>query len=162
VNYERSENFTGEPSKAIEMAQAMFVQSGYTIMDVSESSISVEHQGGFIRTQSGNTIYGASPIRVSISGGRLNVSAGYDGIEKAKRFITKLLVGLAFILGLGMGIPFAFLFEERWPLLLALALGIGIPLIQLPIHLYVTPMIMRKRAEKALDTLIHNIMMFVH
>jgi hypothetical protein len=158
VNYERSESFTGEPSKAIEMAQAMFVQSGYKIVDLSESAISVEHQGGFIRTQSGNTIYGASPIQISVSGNRLDVRAGYDGIEKAKGFITKLLVGLAALLGLGMGIPFAFLFEERWPLLLALGLGIGIPLIQLPIHLYVTPMIMRKRADKALDTLIHNIM----
>ncbi|MEW8631879.1 MAG: hypothetical protein AB2591_17930, partial [Candidatus Thiodiazotropha sp.] len=84
---------------------------------------------------------------------------GYEGIEKAKKFITKLLVGLAVLLGLGMGIPFAFLFEEKWPLLLAVGLGVGIPLIQLPIHLYVTPAIMKKRAEKALDTLIHNITM---
>ncbi|MEW8430301.1 MAG: hypothetical protein G8D61_11350, partial [gamma proteobacterium symbiont of Ctena orbiculata] len=95
----------------------------------------------------------------SVSGNRLYVSAGYDGIEKAKKFIVKLLVGLAILLGLGMGIPFAILFEEKWPLLLALGLGVGIPLIQLPIHLYVTPMIMRKRAVKALDTLIHNITM---
>jgi heme/copper-type cytochrome/quinol oxidase subunit 4 len=159
VNYERSENFTGEPKEAIEMAQAMFVQSGYKIMDVSDSTILVEHQGGFLRTQSGHTIYAASPIKVSVSGNLINISAGYDGIEKAKRFITRLLVGLAFLLGLGMGIPFALLFEEKWPLLLALGLGIGIPLIQLPIHLYVTPMIMKKRADKALDTLIHNITM---
>ncbi|MBT2991189.1 MAG: hypothetical protein B6D72_05095 [gamma proteobacterium symbiont of Ctena orbiculata] len=155
--YERSEIFTGAPGKAIEMAQAMFVQSGYKITDISESAISAEHEGGFVRTQSGNAMYGASPIRFSISEGRLNVSAGFDGIEKAKRFITRLLVGLAILLGLGMGIPFALLFEEKWPLLLALGLGVGIPLIQLPIHLYVTPAIMRKRAEKALDTLIHNI-----
>ncbi|MEW8486479.1 MAG: hypothetical protein AB2705_14960, partial [Candidatus Thiodiazotropha sp.] len=125
----------------------------------TESSISAEHEGGFIRTQSGNAIYGASPIKVSVSGNRLYISAGYDGIEKAKKFIVKLLVGLAVLLGLGMGIPFAFLFEEKWPLLLAVGLGVGIPLIQLPIHLYVTPAIMKKRAEKALDTLIHNITM---
>ncbi|MEW8326861.1 MAG: hypothetical protein AB2659_08515 [Candidatus Thiodiazotropha sp.] len=159
MDYERSEIFSGEPGKAVEMAQAMFVQSGYKITDTTESSISAKHEGGFIRTQSGNAIYGASPIKVSVSGNRLYVSAGYEGIEKAKKFITKLLVGLAVLLGLGMGIPFAFLFEEKWPLLLAVGLGVGIPLIQLPIHLYVTPMIMRKRAVKALDTLIHNITM---
>ena len=137
----------------------MFVQNGYEIVDISDSTISVEHKGGFIRTQSGNAIYGASPIKVSVSGNRLYVSAGYEGIGKAKQFITRLLIGLAIVLALGMGIPFAILFEERWPLLLALGLGVGIPLIQLPIHLYVTPVIMRKRADKALDTLIHNITM---
>ncbi|MEW8338039.1 MAG: hypothetical protein AB2596_20685, partial [Candidatus Thiodiazotropha sp.] len=156
---ERSEIFSGEPGKAVEMAQAMFVQSGYKITEISKSAITAEHEGGFVRTQSGNAIYGASPIKVSVSGNRLYISAGYEGIEKAKKFITKLLVGLAVLLGLGMGIPFAFLFEEKWPLLLAVGLGVGIPLIQLPIHLYVTPAIMKKRAEKALDTLIHNITM---
>ncbi|MES9944410.1 MAG: hypothetical protein ABW080_05590 [Candidatus Thiodiazotropha sp.] len=162
MNYERSENFTGEPKRAIEMAQAVFIQSGYKILDVSDSGITAKHEGGFVKTQSGNAIYGASPITLSVSENRLNVSAGYDGIEKAKKFITRLLIGLAIVLALGMGIPFAILFEERWPLLLALGLGVGIPLIQLPIHLYVTPLIMRKRADKALDTLIHNITMLAH
>jgi len=66
-------------------------------------------------------------------------------------------MGLAFFLALGLGLPFAIMFEEKWPVILALGLCIGIPLIQLPIHLYMTPIIMKKRAEKALDTLIHNI-----
>ena len=54
-------------------------------------------------------------------------------------------------------LPFAFIFEERWPMILGIGLGFGIPLIQLPIHLFITPLIMKKRASKALDTLIHNI-----
>jgi hypothetical protein len=162
MSYEREEKFSGDPGKAIEMAQAVFVQSGYMITEHSESTISAKHEGGFVKTQSGNAIYGASPIRIDVTRDRLNVSAGYEGIEKAKRFITKLLVILALTLGLGIGIPFAFLFEEPWPMLLAVGLGVGIPLLQLPIHLYLTPMIMRKRADKALDTLIHNITKIAH
>ncbi len=159
MDFERYVNFTGEPRKAIEVAKTMFVQSGYKIVDVSDTSISAKHEGGFVKSQSGNTIYGASPVTVAVTGSRLIVSANFDGIKKAKKFLLYLLLGLALILGLGMGIPFAIIFEEKWPMLLAIGLGIGIPLIQLPIHLFITPMIMKKRAEKALGTLIHNITM---
>jgi len=41
-------------------------------------------------------------------------------------------------------------------MMLGIGLGFGIPLIQLPIHLFVTPKIMEKSASKALDTFIHN------
>ena len=159
MDYERYVDFAGEPKRAIELAQTMFVQSGYKIVDISDTSISAKHEGGFVKSQSGNTIYGASPVTVAVTGNRLIVSARYEGIKKVKKFILYLLVGLAFLLGLGLGLPFAIIFEEKWPVILAIGLGIGIPLIQLPIHLFVTPMIMKKRAEKALDTLIHNITM---
>lgn len=159
MDYERHVDFTGEPKKAIEVAQAMFVQSGYKIMDVSDTRITAKHEGGFVKSQSGNTIYGASPVTVAVRGNRLIVRAGYEGIKKVKKFLLYLLVGLALLLGLGMGIPFAIVFEGKWPVVFAIGLGMGIPLIQLPIHLFVTPMIMKKRADKALDTLIHNITM---
>lgn len=159
MDYERYVDFAGEAKKAIELAQTMFIQSGYKIVDVSDTSISAKHAGGFVKSQSGSTMYGASPVTVAVTGNRLMVRAGFDGIKKVKKFLVYLLLGLALILGLGMGIPFAILFEETWALILALGLGIGIPLIQLPIHLFVTPMIMKKRAVKALDTLIHNITM---
>lgn len=157
MDYERYVDFAGEPKKAIEVTQTMFVQSGYKIVDISDTSISAKHEGGFVKTQSGSTMYGASPVTVAVTGNRLMVSASYDGIKKVKKFIVYLLVGLAVLLGLGMGVPFAIIFEEKWPMIFALGLGIGIPLIQLPFHLFLTPMIMKKRAEKALDTLIHNI-----
>lgn len=157
MDYERNVDFTGEPKKAIEVARTMFIQSEYKIIDVSETSISAKHEGGFLKTQSGNTIYGASPVTVAVMDNRLIVSARYDGIKKVKKFLLYLLVGMAVVLGLGLGLPFAVIFEDTWPMILGFGLGIGIPLIQLPLHLFVTPLIMKKRAEKALDTLIHNI-----
>lgn len=159
MGYERYVDFSGDHKKAIELAQAMFVQAGYKIVDFSATRISAEHEGGFVKTQSGNTMYGASPVTVTVADNNLIVSAGYEGIKKVKKFLFKLLVGLAFLLGLGLGVPFAIIFEEKWPMMLGIGLGVGIPLVQLPIHYFVTPMIMKKRAEKALDTLIHNIVM---
>ena len=159
MEYEQTVAFTGDPAKAIEIAKVAFVQSGYKITELSGASISAEHQGGFVKSASSNPLYGASPIRVSVSGGRLVVGARFEGIEKVKRYIVKLLVGLGLLLGFGLGVPFALLFEERGPMLLGFGLGFGIPAIQLPIHFYVTPVIMRKRATHGLDTLCHNITM---
>jgi hypothetical protein len=155
--YEKSVDFTGDPKKVIELAQSMFVQSGYRITNVSDTRISAEHEGGFTRTMSGHTMYGASPVTITISANRLVVSAKYEGIVKLKKYILKLLLGLAFLLGIGLALPFALIFEERWPMILGIGLGFGIPLVQLPIHLIVTPKIMQNRASKALDTLIHNV-----
>lgn len=157
MGYEKSVDFAGDPKKVIELAQSMFVQSGYRIIDISNTKISAEHEGGFTKSMSGNTMYGASPVTITISDNRLVVSARYEGIEKLKKFLLKLLLGLAFLLGIGLALPFALIFEERWPMMLGIGLGFGIPLIQLPIHLIITPKIMEKRASKALDTLIHNV-----
>jgi hypothetical protein len=159
MDYEKQVEFSGDPRKAVEVAQTLFLQSGYEITDVSDSRISARHEGGFLNTQSGNTIYGASPVTVGIKGYRLSVSADYEGIRKAKKFILYLLLGLALVLGLVFGILFGLILEDKWIFLLAVGLGVGIPLIQLPVHLIVTPRIMKKRADKALDTLIHNITM---
>ena len=156
MGYEKSVNFVGDPKKVIELAQSMFVQSGYRIIDVSDTEISAKHEGGFTKSVSGDPIYGASPVTMTISANRLVVSAEYEGIEKVKKYILRFLLGLAFVLGIGLGLPFGLIFEERWPMMLGFGLGFGIPLIQLPIHLFITPKIMEKRASKALDTFIHN------
>jgi len=159
MDYEKSIDFTGDPQKAITLAQTTLVQSGYKIIDISETSISARHEGGFVKSQSGNPMYAASPVVVSVSESHLVVIARYEGVEKAKKFLVRLLAGMAFGLGLGLGIPFGLFFEEKWPMILGFGLGFGIPLIQLPIHLLVTPMIMKKRAAQALDALVHNMKM---
>lgn len=158
--YEKSVDFEGDPKKVIKLAQSMFVQSGYRINDISDTQISAEHEGGFTRSMSGNTMYGASPVTITITDNRLVVIALYEGVDKVKKFLLRLLLGLAFVLGAGLGLTFGIVFEERWPMVFGIGLGAGIPLIQLPIHLFVTPKIIKKRASRALDTFIHNATIF--
>jgi len=157
MGYRRVVPFSGNPVKARELAQAAFVQSGYRITDVSDSSITAEHAGGFLRTQSSRAIYGASPITVDVGAGQLRVTARYEGIERMRVFLIRLLLGLAVFLGLVLGITFAAVLDEAWPVILGVGLGVGVPLIQLPVHLGVTLRIMRARASLALDTLTDNI-----
>jgi len=156
-DYFKSTTYTGNPEKAIEIARNQFVQAGYKITNVSDSEVSARQDGSFTRSMSGNTLYGASPVTVSVTGNQLIVRAGFEGLEKLKQFLLKLILGLALALGLGMGIPFALVFQEKKAVIFALALGVGIPLIQLPFHLILTPRIMKKRAVHALDTLGHNL-----
>jgi hypothetical protein len=157
MDYKREIDFEGDPKSAIEVAKIIFLQSGYEITDVSDTSISAEHKGGFLQTQSGNSIYGASPVTVSVKIARLFVSADYEGIEKARRFIFWIILGLAVFLGILFGVIFGLFFDDDGIWKLALGLGIGIPLLQLPIHLIVTPRVMKRRADTALDTMIRNI-----
>ncbi len=155
-DYERSEPFGGNPAAAIDFARSILAQAGYRV-DNTDSGIVAEHEGGFIRSQSGNPLYGASPIRVTVSGGRLSVTAGFGGVDKVKGFIVKLLLGLAVGLGGGLGLLFALLFDQQWPILLGAGLGGGIPLLQLPIHWLIVPAVIRRRAVSGLDTLVHNL-----
>ena len=157
MSYRREIPFSGDACKAIDLATSTLVHAGYRITDAAEDSVTGEHVGGLMRTQSGQAIYGASPITVELRAGRLLVTARYDGIAKVRRFLVRLLVGLATFLGLGLGIGFALAFEEAWPVALGVGLGTGIPLIQLPIHLGVTLSLVRTRATQALDTLGDNI-----
>jgi len=157
MGYEKTVEFSGVPEKVIEIAQSMFVQSGYRIISVSDTSISAKHEGGFVRSMSGNAIYGTSPVTVTVEDKHININADYEGVDKVKKFLLQLFLGLAFFLGIFFGVLFGFIFEEKWPMMLGIGLGLGIPLIQLPIHMVFTPGIMKKRASKALDTFIQNI-----
>ncbi len=99
----------------------------------------------------------ASPVTIDVSDRNITVTADYEGLARMRKFIIRLLGGLALLLALGLGIPFAFVFgPNRFPLFLALGLGLGIPLLQLPIHLFVTPALLKHGAARALDTLVHN------
>jgi len=157
VAYRREVAISGDPRRAIELVQTALVQSGYRITDASDDCVTGAHAGGFVKTQSGQAIHGASPITATVQVGVLRVSAGYGGVERTRRFLVRLLVGLGIGLGGGLGLLFLLIFEERWPALLGLALGAGVPLLQIPVHTSWTLRIMRSRTALALDTLVENI-----
>jgi hypothetical protein len=157
MEYERTVDFTGDRRKALEIAQAALVQAGYRIEEASDRRISARYGGSFLGRNRGNPLWVASPITIEVSDRNITVTADYEGLAKMRKFIIWFLGGLALMLALGLGIPFAIVFGlNRFPLFLALGLGVGIPLIQLPIHLFVTPAIMRYFAAHALDRLVHN------
>ncbi|MFZ5573181.1 MAG: hypothetical protein ACOZF0_22490 [Thermodesulfobacteriota bacterium] len=159
--YEKTVALTGDGRRELEFAKTALAHAGHKLVRVTDTVVTAEQSGLFFSTTKGLAISGVSPITVTVADGRLTVRAGYEGLEKWKQFLIRFLVSLAVILGGGMGGLFAIVFEERWPMLLGIALGAGIPLLQLPIHLAITPFLLRRRAEKALDTFLHNIIMMV-
>lgn len=157
MDYRRTVPFEGDAGKALEAARTILAQSGYRITRRTENEVVAEHAGSFTKTHSGGTMYGASPLGIAIDNGNLTLRASFAGVEKLRSFLVKLLLGLGLFLGLSFFALFSLVFEEKWPALLGLLFGFGVPIIQLPIHLFLTPRITRQRAVAALDTLAHNL-----
>ena len=104
MDYEKSVELTGDPRKAIELAQTTLVQSGYKILDLSDTSISARHEGGFARTQSGSPMYAASPITVTVSNHRLVATAQFEGIRKVRKFVLVSELSMSSIHGKPNGV----------------------------------------------------------
>jgi hypothetical protein len=156
MEFSKTVAFTGDPKKALEIAQVTFIQAGYKIDRAIGGRMTARHVGGFVQSQSGSGIYGASPVTVQVADGQLSITADYEGVEKARRFLWKLFAGLTAIFVVVMAIPFALLFpgKLKWLALLPLAVVV----VQMPIHFLVTPRVMKRRANAALDTLMQNIL----
>ena len=159
MEYRKMINFDGDPEKALGLARTTFTQAGYLIVDNSESSVSAKITGVPVRSRPGSLLCGASPVTVSIAGNQLIVEAGFEGVARLKKFLLYLLIILGLSLGVGLAVIFFLVFDETWPVYLGLGLGLGVPLIQLPIHVWLTPLIFKRLASRGLDTLLHNMVM---
>jgi hypothetical protein len=159
MDYEKSVDFAGNVRQALSLAEMAFVQAGYRILDSTDTRVSARYDGGFVGMRYCSPMCSASPITISVAGRRLIVTARYEGIAKVRKFLVRFLVGLALLLALTLGGTFSYFYPGTQKVLLGVGLGLGIPLIQLPIHVLLTPAIMKQRAIQALDTLVHNMTM---
>ena len=155
MDYERSVEFAGDRRKALEVAQTTFIQAGFRIEDVSDSSISARYEGSAASRRC-HPLCSASPVAIEISGRHFIVTGGDDAVRQMRRFIIRLMGAFAAFYGVGMGILLAFLGPGFEKSLMSVGIILGLMLIELPIFLVVGPATVRKRATQALDTLIHN------
>ena len=116
MSYCKTVFFTGDPRKAREIVQAAMLKTGYKLTPTATGLIAC-HEGGFVLSQSGLEIYGASPITMDMASGQITLSAEYEGVRKATQFMWKTFAGLGAIFILGMGLPFAFMFPGRFKFL---------------------------------------------
>jgi len=150
--------FDGDVKRALDVAARMLAQMGYRIKALGPSKLQAEHPG-LLQRSTGQAMLLASPIRVTASLGRLQIEADFDGIAKLRRFLIRFLLGLGALLALVLGVSFAIIFDERWPVFLGVGLGAGIPLLQLPIHLLLTLRLIRERAIRDLETFLGNLIL---
>jgi len=154
--YREEAALAAEATHVLDIAAQWLTQFGYRLTELSAMRLTAEHPGLLSRS-TGQALVVASPIVLLASSGRLILEADFQGIAKLRRFIVRLLLGLAASLGLILGITFSLVIEEAWATYLAIGLGAGIPLMQLPVHLFLTLRLIRRRATRDLDTLLQNL-----
>ena len=156
AEYRKDVSFAGEHERAIRNAAQALGRLGYRITELTPTRLKAEHPG-ILQRSSAQALLVASPLSISLSLGRLKLEAEFEGIAKLRRFLVRLLVGLAAFLGFALGITFSIVFDETWPVLLGVGLGVGIPILQLPIHVFLTLRLIKRRAISDLDIFLENL-----
>jgi hypothetical protein len=153
MNYESSQPFRGNPAGAINFAAATLAASGFRIQERTDTTLRVS--GGMFNSNK-NPLFGSSQITLSVSGGRVQASAKIDG---PKRVMLLVAVILFFTFGL---IVVTFLLASMHDqhghtagTHQKLILGL-LPLCPWPVVIPLMYFLVRYKARKAVDTLVHN------
>lgn len=154
------------PADALQSALATLTNNGFAISQRGADFATVTGPGLYSTKQ--NPILGASRVELRIDNNTLHVQAELGGIDSIRRF----LIWFPFLLGLGLGAVFAavggIVFGQKY------GVGFGVPWAQgwrwvvaamafamLPVTpwLFLSPLttkIVRKRTQRALETLAGN------
>jgi hypothetical protein len=143
VRYARSAAFAGEPERALEVGRQFFINNGFQVSRLAEMSFGA--RGGGMVSSNQHAILGVSQIKVTAEQGALSFNANLGGVRRLVWFLILFLL-IMFL----------------WPLVMAWAMGsegIGRLLLMDVALLIPVPLLvvwMRRRTERALDTLLHN------
>jgi hypothetical protein len=156
MDYEKTDTFTGDPHKAMDLAVTVFTDNGFRIESKSDSTLEVIGPGWQDSKQA--TIRGVSRASVRITPSQIALSADFGGVRKLIRGVQILIVSL--------GIFFVILFyilaphmTQRGKVHLSRGAISLLPLGSLapwPIILPFMARAFRKRVTRELDTLVHN------
>ena len=88
LTYERTENFDGEPSKAIEIARNTFLPNGFEIIHNDEAYLEVRKELTIPMTNNRtlNPIEVISNVSISSKDGKISIRAELGGIKKLAKF----------------------------------------------------------------------------
>jgi len=144
MSYEKQVPFTGDARKALETGREVFIHHGFQVSAIENSSFEARRSG--MHSSKQDPIVGVSIATVTVAGGIISVRA-----ELANVWRLILMVGFGLLaMGVGFVILFGLLFGLKHGLMTLQCLA------PWPILLPLIGVYMRKRGEKALDTLIAN------
>ncbi len=146
MEYNNTAPFSGNPEKALELSLNVFLIQSFAIIEKSESGHELEGAGIWNSPQ--NPLMAVSRVKVSIEDKRIALSAEFGGVRQLQRFLIYWIGGLTLLF-----IGLVFLVRD-----VANPLVLSSPALVLPFLLLI-PLVSRmarKRAEKALDTLLNN------
>jgi hypothetical protein len=145
----RSALISGSPERALEIAREAFVFNNFRLKNLTHTSFEVEGPG--MRNSHQNPLLGISRAHIDAVGGELTATADLGGWRK-------MMFGLvALIIGLTVMAVFILIYFPTRPYAPALRPWIGLaPTAPWIIILPLMARWMRRRVEKALETLLAN------
>lgn len=152
MKYEKEEYFEGDLAKAIDVAKNTLLPNGFEIIDSSDSYLeAVNHTGLWGYNQ--HPLNGVSKVSISESDGKIILKSELGGVTKMIKYLTLFIGAMAVFFLLLFG--FLFGLRQQQPLGKVLLISLG-PLVPWPIAIPLMGVWFKKRADRALDTLLKN------
>ncbi|UCC23478.1 MAG: hypothetical protein JSW23_05345 [Planctomycetota bacterium] len=150
MDYEKTEPFSGNMEKVLEVARNAFIQNNFQIVHDSETE--VEFTGPGMLSSRQNPIVGISRIRIRGTSGNLSIEAEFGGIRQLTKYLALFIVGMAifFLVLLGILLP-----KQGQPLNKTILISLG-PFVPWPVLIPLIHIWMRSRTSKVLERLFTN------
>ena len=104
MDYEKTEPFSGNMEKVLEVAKNVFIQHNFQI--VRDSDTEVEFTGPGMLSSRQNPIVGISRICIRGTRNNLSIEAEFEGIRKLTKYLVFFIVGMAIFFVVFFGIIF--------------------------------------------------------
>ncbi len=150
MDYEKTEPFSGNMEKVLEVAKNVFIQHNFQI--VRDSDTEVEFTGPGMLSSRQNPIVGISRICIRGASGNISIEAEFGGIRKLTQYLVVFIVGMAifFVVFLGILLP-----KQAQPLNKTILKTLA-PFVPWPVLIPLIHIWMKSRTSKALDRLLTN------
>lgn len=150
MDYEKTEPFSGNMEKVLEVAKNVFIQHNFQI--VHHSDTEVEFTGPGMLSSRQNPIVGISRICIRGASGNISIEAEFGGIRNLTKYLAFFITGMAifFLVLFGILLP-----KQGQPLNKTILISLA-PFIPWPVLIPLIHIWMKSRISKALDRLLTN------
>ena len=152
MRYEKTEQFEGDLTKAIEVAKNTFLPNGFQIINSSDLALEVANRSG-LWGYNQHPLNGVSKAWVSKSHGGVTLKAELGGVTKMVKYLTFFISAMVIFFLLVFGIVFGLAQGQPVSKVLLISLGPFVP------WLIIIPLMgiwFKNRACRALDILLNN------
>jgi hypothetical protein len=151
VDYNGKIPIHGDGRKLLEKAQSIFIQEGYTVSPISGHRF--EASGGHPLQKNHSPIHGVSRAVFMVSPGTLTVEAELGGVRKIRNFLLIFLPSLGTFLAVTASLAEDFSDQPPYMPLAIAFVPLAPWVVLLPVLVYVY----RRRAIRALDSMLQNL-----
>ncbi len=151
MKYERTEYFAADSAKAMDVAKNTFLPNGFEIISSSDSMLEVVNRSS-VWGYNQHPLNGVSKAVITGGNGKITIKAELGGVTKMIKYLILFIVGMMVFFVIVFGIQFH---VQGQPLNKLLRM-VWMPFVPWPVLIPLMGLWFKKRACRALDTLLNN------